>query len=846
MPLFDITLSSASVFDVALVDPEVSSTPVAPTNVIAPVISGDTVEGSVLTTTNGTWSGSPSPTYTYQWRANGSNISGATASTYTTVTADVGDTITCQVTGTNTEGSASAVSNGIVVTAIPEEPEPTGFLSKISILKQASLNVELIDSDTPYVFDVDGGFATEDRIILVTVLAGYNGSIVQNIIPTIGGVAATLVMDIPMLGISDQQSLYVFALQVPTGTGNISCSILFDVPDFAQYALVITPYVIRGAAWPITVTGVRETEIGPYSPLSLSSAAGDSVIAFGTYDHISEPDTTMIINGVTRPTRRLVDVYDIVGNMSAEEYEVDGVSTIETDSSADFIIAGIALTPTTVSYRNPLTIMGHNALTAIDVTKGGMFQNSSATTPATIGDSVYKLRDLVSGFYDAAGDAYRPVLRDGYLEFRGISKGLSKLQTRSGQFWIGMQLSYTSTGDPSVLRRSLVMAADTGTWWFDTSSTIMLEENRNFTPPLMYALSGLDTYTEYGNFSRPTEYTIQNGIRDDGVSQGYLNGGFIFSDTGNVLPTTNIITLGGGLSGGVPDETSNFDLVRFYVLDQEPTTDQRVALGNWLKYGEIKPPITSVGPQVFSQESATTLTLDINTGLASDDRIILIAVSGDGRRTAVSGNFGGVSTTLLASEVGTGDVDHSLHIFAAVVPTGDGVQTCSMTFSDGLFSVVSAAWVIRGAQLPAFSSGSSHDGSFPFQSSTTLDAPEDGYLLGIAAVGAGNEGAFSLGSVPLDTQKQVNWYGSQNVHIISRNPLSAATGQTLSQDTNFNIATAAVILEPLSAGPPPVEGTIINYWSGSAWVPAPLFRWSGTEWVSATLQRWNGSAWVYE
>ena len=84
-----------------------------PVNTVAPVISGTTTLGSVLTTTNGTWTAKPSATFTYQWKRNGSNIIGATNSTYTLVVADSAANITCEVTATNDFGSASAISNTI-------------------------------------------------------------------------------------------------------------------------------------------------------------------------------------------------------------------------------------------------------------------------------------------------------------------------------------------------------------------------------------------------------------------------------------------------------------------------------------------------------------------------------------------------------------------------------------------------------------------------------------------------------------------------------------------------------------------------------------------------------------
>ena len=84
----------------------------APTNSVAPVVSGDIDPGDLLTTTNGTWTNSPTG-YTYQWQRTGVNISGATSSTYTLQEADRGATVRCVVTASNGAGSNSANSNAI-------------------------------------------------------------------------------------------------------------------------------------------------------------------------------------------------------------------------------------------------------------------------------------------------------------------------------------------------------------------------------------------------------------------------------------------------------------------------------------------------------------------------------------------------------------------------------------------------------------------------------------------------------------------------------------------------------------------------------------------------------------
>lgn len=90
---------------------------VPPVNTVAPAITGTAQEGQIVTCSIGTWTGTPTITFAYQWKRNGSNIGSATNSTYTLVTADVSQSITCQVTATNGSGSASATSNTITPTA---------------------------------------------------------------------------------------------------------------------------------------------------------------------------------------------------------------------------------------------------------------------------------------------------------------------------------------------------------------------------------------------------------------------------------------------------------------------------------------------------------------------------------------------------------------------------------------------------------------------------------------------------------------------------------------------------------------------------------------------------------
>lgn len=74
-----------------------------------PTISGTGEVGSTLTATIGTMAGNATITYgSYQWYADGVAISGATSSTYTPVSGDLGKVITFKVTAANGAGSTTA------------------------------------------------------------------------------------------------------------------------------------------------------------------------------------------------------------------------------------------------------------------------------------------------------------------------------------------------------------------------------------------------------------------------------------------------------------------------------------------------------------------------------------------------------------------------------------------------------------------------------------------------------------------------------------------------------------------------------------------------------------------
>ena len=83
----------------------------APVNTVAPTVTGTAQARQTLSCSTGTWTGSATITYAYQWQYGATNISGATSSTYVIDQAYIGSTIRCVVTATNGGGSVSANSN---------------------------------------------------------------------------------------------------------------------------------------------------------------------------------------------------------------------------------------------------------------------------------------------------------------------------------------------------------------------------------------------------------------------------------------------------------------------------------------------------------------------------------------------------------------------------------------------------------------------------------------------------------------------------------------------------------------------------------------------------------------
>jgi len=107
-----------------------------PANTAQPTISGSPAVGQTLTAAPGTWTGTPAPTFAYQWlrcppsggAPDGSDcatIGGVTTTSYVVASGDVGFRLRVKVTATNSDGQAAAASNATAAVTTQAGPPNT-------------------------------------------------------------------------------------------------------------------------------------------------------------------------------------------------------------------------------------------------------------------------------------------------------------------------------------------------------------------------------------------------------------------------------------------------------------------------------------------------------------------------------------------------------------------------------------------------------------------------------------------------------------------------------------------------------------------------------------------------
>lgn len=110
-----------------------------------PTIGGTPAVGRTLTVDPGSWGTGETPTYTYQWRRDASEIAGATGATHVVTTDDVGHTLTVVVTATRPGYLPGTFRTaGATVSAAKAASTLTASLSKKTVKKGRSATLRLV------------------------------------------------------------------------------------------------------------------------------------------------------------------------------------------------------------------------------------------------------------------------------------------------------------------------------------------------------------------------------------------------------------------------------------------------------------------------------------------------------------------------------------------------------------------------------------------------------------------------------------------------------------------------------------------------------------------------------
>ena len=269
----------------------------APVNTVAPVASPSSgyVGSTTFSTTNGSWSGSPT-SYAYQWQYDDSypsgstwlSISGATSSTYSPPSNyfSLGYTasIRCRVTATNSGGSTAAYSNTVTPVALTTPSAPQSLSRSTGNGGSKTFTWSAPSSDggstiTSYQYQVDnlGWFTTSSSTSQsVTLAAGSHTFQVRAVNGVGAGTAAsTGSFTVPTINSGPSASSITSSSATISWTASNQSTYSLSVPGDAS-----SPYTgTTGTS--VAISGLSASTT--YTPtLTISSSTGDTATTTGS------------------------------------------------------------------------------------------------------------------------------------------------------------------------------------------------------------------------------------------------------------------------------------------------------------------------------------------------------------------------------------------------------------------------------------------------------------------------------------------------------------------------------------------------------------------------------------
>ncbi len=248
---------------------------VAPTFTLQPVGANLSTGGSVTLTSTAT--GSPTPTY--QWRKNGTNVLGATASVFAISNAQVSDSGDYTVVASNSGGNVTSNAATVQVTAPNVAPVFTTQPAGQSVLLGSSVTLTAAASGTPaptYQWRKDGANvsgATAGTLSLPSAQLSDSGTYVVVATNSVGSVTSNAAI----LTVASATVAPAFTLQPAGQTVNVGANVTFTVAASGSPTPTLQ-WRKNGAAIPgatantFTLASVQATDAGDYSAVATNSA----------------------------------------------------------------------------------------------------------------------------------------------------------------------------------------------------------------------------------------------------------------------------------------------------------------------------------------------------------------------------------------------------------------------------------------------------------------------------------------------------------------------------------------------------------------------------------------------
>ena len=392
----------------------ITVTPVndAPTGTVT--IIGTPTEGQTLTADNTLADADGLGAFNYQWKRDGTDISGATGSTYTLVNADAGATITVTISYTDGGGTVESITSTATaaVASVNDAPTATNLSTTESYTEDTALNLTDI-----VVSDVDSTNVTVtltlSDVAAGSLSTGTSGSVISTFVSgvwTASGAIAdvnTLLAGVVFTPASNYNSNFTIATSVSdgtaspiTGTKNISGTPVGDTPQVENIITMVNTQsglivIDRNASDGAEVTHFRISNI---TNGTLYHADGATRINNGEYITYSEAQAGL----------RFTPSADsfATGSFDAESSE-DGVSVAaQSNTSTSTIIIALPIDKDTgrpLSEGNE-TSPDDSAKTADKEDIISEINNSDIKTNA----QAYTITKVSGATRHSSGDAGRP------------------------------------------------------------------------------------------------------------------------------------------------------------------------------------------------------------------------------------------------------------------------------------------------------------------------------------------------------------------------------------------------------------------------------------------------------